>query len=265
MALTGNSAGRQRNSLSSYRPESLARLQQGAAEISSWGEEDTTRDDILNPPPLTANTPVNPMQQQGFNNTQSAFGNAQDFNRNIMSLQNEQNSQALMNARDIGSGMAREAERGGIQRGGVGSGLSSLLRNQSLDSSLRSTHKLQGELVGEGLRAKNAAMGNEINAAGGTASAANMAAGQQNAMQLGSWAAQNAAQQTLIQQAAEQQRLNQAPYNNLMSMIDSISRNRGAYGALGGGSGGGVLGGGAMGGLGGYGGSSGRRTGGLFG
>jgi hypothetical protein len=218
------------------------------------GAGDGQQSALLNPPPLTANTPVNPLQQQGFDNTQSAFNRAGSYADQFGSLANTANTNALSSARDVISGMTKEAEQGGIQRGGVGSGLSQLLRSNMLNQGTRSLHKLGGELTDAANMRQIDANRAVADAAGGTASAANMAAGQQNALQLGSWAAQNAAQQTLIAQAAAQARLNEDPYNRLMSMMDSISRNRGSYGSLGGGLG--VLGGGTPGGLGGFGSSS---------
>lgn len=232
MRLDPNNPGLQRlQQLSSVGQISAPGTYDGSAEVQ--------RDALRNPSPQNANTAVNPLQQSGFNNTQSAFDRAGSYADRFGDLANTANTNALSSARDLVSGMTKEAETGGIMRGGVGSGLSQLMRGRSLDAGTRSLHKLGGELTDAANMRQIDANRAVTEAAGGTASAANMAAGQQNSLHLGTLAANNAAQQTLIQQAAEQARLNSDPYNRLMEMMDSISRNRGAYGALSGGRSGG--------------------------
>lgn len=180
---------------------------------------------LASPAPITASTPVNPMQQE-------AYGAAKDYSSSLMGGTNEMITRELGRYRDdISTGMKAEGE-GAMARGAD----PGLFKSRALASGQRGMADLQGRLA-------DVSLGKQAEAIGLQTGAAGSAAGEQRLMHLGSLSQRLQEQRALTEQAETQARLNEAPYKRLMDMMGSVAQNRDAYEAFGGG-GGGLLGGG---------------------
>lgn len=195
--------------------------------------------DLAHPAPITANTPVNPMQQE-------AYGAAKDYAGSLAGGTNEMVTRELGRYRDdISTGMKAEGEAA------MGRGADpAFFRSRALASGQRGMADLQGRLA-------DVSLGKQAEAVGLQTGAAGAAAGEQRLMHLGSLSQQLNEQRALTEQAEVQARLNQAPYDRLMAMMGSVGQNTGNFGAFQPGGGGSILGGGGYGGGGGGGGAMG--------
>jgi len=167
------------------------------------------------PAPITANTPVNPMQQE-------AYGAAKDYSSSLMGGTNEMITRELGRYRDdISTGMKAEGEAG-MARGAD----PSFFRSRALASGQRGMADLQGRLA-------DVSLGKQAEAIGLQTGAATAGASEQRLMQLGTLSQRLNEQRALTEQAEVQSRLNEAPYARLMSMLGAVGGNTNPYGAFG--------------------------------
>jgi hypothetical protein len=160
---------------------------------------------------------------------QKAFNTASNYESGLASGTNEETKREVSRARDqVSVGMQKEGEAAGARGADP-----SLFTSRALESGKRYIADVQGRMADSALNARLGA----VNAVTG---AAGQAAGGQRQLQLGTLAAQNAAQQTEDAAAAEQARLNQAPYDRMMQMAASMGGFTGAVNST---AGGGFLGG----------------------
>ena len=185
---------------------------------------------LANPSPITADTPVNPMQQ-------TAFGDAKAYSDSLASGTNQMITRELGRYRDdISTGMKAEGEAAGARGADP-----AFFRSRALASGQRGMADLQGRLTDVALGKQAEGIGLETGAAGSAAS-------EQRLMHLGSLSQRLAEQRALTEQGEVQARLNEAPYNRLISLLGSVGGNVNAFGAFGaGGDTSGVLGGGSSG------------------
>lgn len=181
---------------------------------------------LLNPPPITAETPVDPGQA-------AALKDAQDYSHGLSSGTNDMITRALGRERDdISVGIKGEGEAA------MGRGADpSLFRSRAVDAGARRLSDLQGKLTDVALGRQNEAINTEANAAAG-------AAGLRNQLQLGTLAQRLAEQRAETERAEAQQRMYDDPYQRLLSMMNSnpfqgASPYGGGAGPYGGGGGGG--------------------------
>ena len=189
---------------------------------------------LATPAPVTASTPVNPMQQESYNR-------AAGFESNLAQGTNEEITRELGRARDDISAGAKSEGEAAMARGAD----PTLFRSNALAAGARNLGNLQGRLADVALEKRQGAINSMGNLAG-------QAAGEQRQMQLGTLAAQSQSQRDLVAQAEVQARLNEAPYQRLLEMLKAQGGLLGGgVGIVGGGQGGGYAGGGSSGGFGG--------------
>lgn len=170
---------------------------------------------LRNPQPLTATTPVNPMQDY-------AYSRAKDYESGLADSTNAEITRELGRARDeISVGMAREGEAA-ISRGAD----PSLFRTRALEGGKRDLHALQGRLADVALGRREGA----IKTLGETAGAA---AGEQRLMHMGILGTQLAAEREDREAAETQARLYEAPYDRMLRTMDAVGRNRNNFGIFG--------------------------------
>ncbi len=182
---------------------------------------------LRNPGAISAETPVNPLQQ-------AAFDASKKYSDELAGGTNAEITRALSRGRDeISVGMRAEGEAA-MSRGAD----PTLFRTRALQSGQRNLNDLEGRLT-------DVALGRRAESNRDLTSAAGGAASEQRQMHLGTLASQLEGQRNLTAAAETQSRLYQAPYDRLLAMMQSVAGNRDAYGGLTGGDGGGVIGGGS--------------------
>ena len=165
-----------------------------------------------NPGNVDAATPVNPMQQYGYDR-------AKDYESNLAAGTNEEITRELGRARDeISVGMGREGEAA-MARGAD----PTLFRTRALESGKRDIHNLQGRL-------SDVALGRRAESIGLLGGRADAAASEQRMMHLGTMSQSLAEQRLLGEQAETQARLNEAPYNRLVNTLQTVAQNRAILG-----------------------------------
>lgn len=201
------------------------------SDASQWHPDAKAQAAALRKPAAqTTSTPVNPLQQQAFGNTQSAFNTAQGYQRGLAGNQNELINKQLATARDdISTGMRNE----GISAMSRGAD-PTLFRQRALGQGQQYLGHLQTGMTANALAAQGQAVNSVTGAAGTSAQAAGSAASNQTQLQLGTMAAQSDAQRVANEQAATQARLYQAPYDRLSGMMGQVAQTAPSYGALGG-------------------------------
>lgn len=184
----------------------------GTSPGSGGGSPSYSREGFQQPEPISAETPVNPME--GY-----AFDRAKDYEANLAAGTNEEITRELQRARDdISVGMKAEGEAAMGRGADAG-----LFRTRALEAGKRDIHNLQGRLA-------DVALGRRADAIGRLTSAGGQAAEGQRALHFGSLASRLADQRYQLDAAESQARLNQAPYDRLMRMMDSIGRYSGMLG-----------------------------------
>jgi len=185
---------------------------------------------LLNPPPITADTPTDPGQA-------AALTDAQNYSKGLSNGSNDMIQRALGRQRDeISVGIKGEGEAA------MGRGADpSLFRSRAVDAGARQLSDLQGKLTDVALGRQNEAINTEANAAGSAASL-------RNQLHLGTLAQRLAEQRAETERAEAQQRMYDAPYQRLMDMMKNSPYGGGGGGGPYGGGGGGPYGGGSGGG-----------------
>lgn len=177
-----------------------------------------------NPSPVTATTPVNPMEKEAYDRSAS-------YESGLADLTNQEIQRELGRARDeLSVGMSKEGEAA-MSRGAD----PTLFRSRALAQGKRDIHSLQGQLA-------DVALGRREGALQQMTSAAGQAASGQRTLHLGTLAARTADQRTLLDQADLQSRIREKPYERLLDMFSSVA-GAGMLGGGGGSVGSGILGG----------------------
>ena len=185
---------------SAYRAWAAAQPGGGGAAAPSAGAQAAA---LRNPTPVTSSTPTNPMQQDAYNR-------AGAYEAGLASGTNEETERELTRARDVVSvGMKREGEAA-MSRGAD----PTLFRSRALASGARDISNLQGRLA-------DVSLGRRAQAIGLVTGAAGSAASEQRMMHLGQQAQSLADQRLLLDQASEQARQYEQPYENLMGMMSA--------------------------------------------
>lgn len=194
---------------------------------------------LRDPAPITADTPVNPMQREAYDTTGNAYASADEAYGRASKYEDEvtagtaaETRRELQRARDeISVGMKNE--RVGAMGRGAGS---ALFETRAQAAGARGLNELQGRLAGESLRARNDAVNTRIAAAGGKVNAANARTGAANAsasetrmLHLGTMAQRLAEQRQLVEQAEAQARMNEMPYQRLASLMATTAQYADAY------------------------------------
>lgn len=191
-----------------------------------------SRTQLAAPAPITADTPVNPMQAAAVDRSAYAYDRAKSYESGIADRTNEEITRELGRARDeISVGLKKEGESA-MARGAD----PSLFRSRALEGGRAGLHQLQGRLADVALGRHAEANRDLAGAAGGTVNAAAAAASEQRQLHLGTMGQRLDEQRYLLQHAETQDRLNSAPYQRLASMVSLLGSYAGNYGGITGGS-----------------------------
>lgn len=169
---------------------------------------------LATPPPIEADTPVNPMQK-------TAFDAAQNYESGLAKGTNEEITRELQRARDeISVGVKGEGEAA-MGRGAT----PGFFKSRAMAEGARNLNALQGKLADVALEKRAGALDRLTTAAGS-------AAGEQRLMHLGTLASRLDAQRELDERADLQARLNDAPYRRLLDMLSQVKGFMGGTGGL---------------------------------
>lgn len=168
------------------------------------GTGTTPRATYASPPPIDVTTPYDPGQERartGWEEYSSELeaGTAAETERELQRYRDE-----------LSKGLLAEGEAA-ISRGAD----PSLFRSRALEGGRRGLLELQGRLA-------DVSLGRRAEALSGMTGAAGAAASERRMMHLGTLAAQQEAQRTLIDQAESQARLQDRPYQRLTDLMGAI-------------------------------------------
>lgn len=169
---------------------------------------------LASPVPISVTTPVDPKQAaatKGWETYSSELqaGTAAETERELQRFRDE-----------LSTGLQSEGEAA-IVRGAD----PSLFRSRALESGKRGLLELQGRLADVSLNKRAEALS-------GLTTAAGAAAAERRMLHLGSLSAQQEAQRTLLEQAALQARLQEAPYERLLKLMGEMGQYGGAFEGL---------------------------------
>ena len=181
----------------------------------------TQASSLANPAPVTVTTPTDPNQQGATD----AWKKYQEELESGTAAETQREEQRYRD--EISKGMQSEGESA-MARGAD----PSLFRSRALESGKTGLLQLQGNLA-------DVSLGRRAEALSGYTGAAASAANTRDQLQLGTLAAQNAAQQTELAEAELQARLNEAPYDRLLKLMSTMGMYGSEFSGLTGGSGGG--------------------------
>lgn len=186
---------------------------------------------LRNPEPVVTSTPVNPMQSESFGMTRDSYGAAKGLADSITGGTNEEINRELGRARDETSvGIKKEGEAA-MGRGAD----AALFRGRAAAAGARDMGNLQARLAGVALDKKQAAVNSQVGASGNAANAAAQAAGEQRSLALGTSAQRLADSREVRERAESQARLDQAPFDRMLSLMSTVGQFGGAFSGLTGG------------------------------
>jgi hypothetical protein len=164
----------------------------------------------------SATTGSDPMQA-------NAYGRAADFERGLADNTSDETRRAVSQARDeVSVGMAKEGNAA-MSRGAD----PSLFRSRALASGQRYIADVQG-------KALDSALEKRLGAVNALTGAAGEAATNKTNLHLGTLNAKLGQDRLAVDRSEAQARLEEAPYERLIQMMNTIAQNRDSYGALGG-------------------------------
>lgn len=199
--LTAPTAAKQAGVMRSNKPTNLGHIGELMPSTAAPPSPPTVA-----PSPSTTTTPVDPMQQNAYNM-------ANDYAAGLADNSNAEITRALSRQRDeISVGMQREGEAAAGRGAGAG-----LFRSRALESGQRAMNDLHGRLTDVALGRRNEA----INTVGNRADSA---ANTRNTLHLGTMAQALNERRATMEQADQQSRLQQAPYDRLMSMMSMVGQ-----------------------------------------
>lgn len=169
---------------------------------------------LRSPDDITTETQVNPGQADALNR-------AKNYESSVAAGTNEETTRELSRARDeISVGLKREGNAA-MARGAD----PSLFRNRALASGARDLSNLQGRLA-------DVSLGRRAEAIGLVGRAADSAASEQRLTNFSSISSKLEADRTNASIAETQARLQEAPYNRLTSMLQTVAQTAPAFGGF---------------------------------
>lgn len=164
------------------------------------------------PTPVITNTPVNPMQQ-------NAYDQWSTYNKGLAENNNTEITHQLQQNRDeLSVGLGKEVN-GALLRGAD----PGLFATRYAESGRRSLNDLQAKMT-------DVALGRRAEALGGVTGSANLAAAGQRELHLGTMAQSLAERRLALDAADAKQRTVDSQYSKLLSMLGSIGSGMGGYG-----------------------------------